>query len=108
MKVLKFRASLVPLIISGDKNSTWRLFDDKDLKVGDDLELKVFVTLKTFARAHITKVIEKKFGDLTTSDKQGHEEYKNDNEMYAEHTKYYKVPVNSQTPVKIIWFELDR
>lgn len=106
MKVLKFRDYLVPLVLSGEKDSTWRLFDDKDLSVGDDIELQVFVTNKPFARARITRVIEKRFGDLTEDDKQGHEKYKNDHEMYAEYTEYYRVRVDSDTLVKIIWFEL--
>lgn len=106
MKVIKFRDYLVPLVLSGEKDSTWRLFDDKDLSVGDDLELQVFVTNEPFAKAKITKVIEKQFGELTESDKQGHEKYKNDAEMYVEYTKYYKVQVDANTLIKIIWFEL--
>ena len=66
----------------------------------------MFVTNKTFAKATITKVIEKRFGDLNDSDKQGHERYNSDEEMYAEYAKYYNVPVNPGKLVKIIWFEL--
>ena len=69
MKVLKFRDNLVPLVLSGEKNSTWRLFDDKDLTVGDDIELQVFVTNNKFAEAKIVEVIEKRFGDLSDDDK---------------------------------------
>jgi hypothetical protein len=107
MKVVKFRDYLVPLVLSGEKDSTWRLFDDKDLRVGDEIELRVFVTLKLFGKAKITKVVEKRFGDLSEQDKQGHETYKNDAEMYAEYTKYYHVPVGPDTTVKIIWFKLE-
>lgn len=108
MKVLKFRDYLVQLVLSGEKDSTWRLFDDKELSVGNDIELQVFVTNEPFAKAKITKVIEKRFGELVEDDKQGHEKFKNDSEMYAEYTKYYKVPVDSNTLVKIIWFKLKR
>ncbi|MEK6889082.1 MAG: hypothetical protein AABW80_03155 [Nanoarchaeota archaeon] len=31
MKTIKFRESLSKLILKGEKNSTWRLFDDKDM-----------------------------------------------------------------------------
>lgn len=31
MKVLKFSENLVPLILSGQKTATWRMFDEKDL-----------------------------------------------------------------------------
>ncbi|NOY35708.1 MAG: ASCH domain-containing protein, partial [bacterium] len=38
-KSLKFKEHLVPLVLSGEKISTWRLFDDKDLRVGDKVDL---------------------------------------------------------------------
>jgi hypothetical protein len=106
VKVVKFRDYLVPLVLSGEKNSTWRLFDDKDLSVGDDIELQVFVTLKAFANAKIIKVAEKQFAELSKEDKQGHEKYTSDVDMYAEYTRYYKTDVGPETLVKIIWFEL--
>jgi hypothetical protein len=52
MKTLKFAANLVPLILSGEKTSTWRLFDDKDLQVGDELEFINKNTNTTFASAN--------------------------------------------------------
>lgn len=61
MKVIKFRNYLVPLVLSGEKDTTWRLFDDKDLSVGDDIELQIFVKNEPFAYGKITKVIEKPF-----------------------------------------------
>lgn len=106
MKTLKFRSYLVPLILSGEKNSTWRLFDDKELAVEDIVELKEFVTLRHFGNAKLTKVIEKSFGELTAEDKRGHEGYESDKEMYDEYTKYYKTEIRPSTKLKIIWFEL--
>ena len=44
MKTLKFASHLVQKILSGEKTSTWRLFDDKDLQVGDGL---IFVNKDT-------------------------------------------------------------
>jgi hypothetical protein len=38
-KTLKFREELCKLIMEGKKDSTWRLFDDKDLSVGDEVDL---------------------------------------------------------------------
>lgn len=106
MKILKFHSNLVPLVLSGKKTSTWRLFDDKNLSVGDDIVLRVFVTNEKFAEAKIIKIIEKPFGKLTNEDKLGHEEYKDDDEMYATYSKYYKQSVGPKTPVKIVWFKL--
>lgn len=106
MKTVKFRNYLVPLVHSGEKNSTWRLFDDKDLSVGDRIELAEFVTKQSFGQAVITKVASKPFKDLTTEDKQGHESFANDTEMYKTYTLYYQQPVGPDTLVKIIWFDL--
>ena len=106
MKSLKFRNYLVPLVLSGEKTSTWRLFDDKDLSIGDEVELKEFVTLKHFANAKLTKVVEKPFRDLSDEDRQGHEVFNSDAEMYDNYTMYYKTEVGPDTLVKIIWFDL--
>lgn len=108
MKVLKFRKYLVPLVISGEKDSTWRLFDDKDLRVDDDIELQEFITNRPFATGKIVKVLEKKFGELTDDDKQGHETFETDTDMYAEYSKYYRTKVDQNTPLKIIWFEVTK
>ena len=82
MKTLKFRHYLVPLVLSGEKTSTWRLFDDKNISIGDQVELQQFVTNKPFGQASIVDVVEKSFGELNDSDKTGHEDFNNDEEMY--------------------------
>lgn len=74
--------------------------------VGDEIELKVFGTNDKFAEAKIIKVVEKRFGDLTDNDKEGHEQFKDDSEMYSTYSDYYHLPVDFDTLVKIIWFEL--
>jgi hypothetical protein len=108
MKVIKFKNYLVPLVLSGQKTSTWRLFDDKNLSTGDAIELREFGKEEPFATGYITKVIEKPFKDLTIDDKKGHEEYQSDAEMYKTYSGYYKTEVTSDTTVKIIWFELEQ
>jgi hypothetical protein len=108
VKIVKFRDYLVPLVLSGEKDSTWRLFDDKDLSVGDEIELRVFVTLQPFGQATIIEVIEKPMGELTAEDKVGHETYASDEEMYATYSGYYKQPVTAETPVKVIRFKLHK
>jgi hypothetical protein len=107
MKLVKFRDYLVPLVLSGQKNSTWRLFDDKNLSVGDEIELREFGKEQSFATAKITKVIEKPFKDLTEDDKRGHETFSTDDEMYQTYTGYYNTHVGPDNIVKIIWFELN-
>lgn len=53
MKSLKFKPHLVPLVLSGEKDSTWRLFDDKDLKEGDELQFMNSETDDVFSAAVI-------------------------------------------------------
>lgn len=105
-KTLKFSPKLVPLILSGEKISTWRLWNDKDLSMGDIVELLESGTDKHFATARLTKVIEKPMGQLTEEDKKGHENFNSDKEMYATYLKYYGKPISPDTLVKIIKFKL--
>jgi hypothetical protein len=106
MKLVKFRDNLVPLVLSGEKTSTWRLFDDKHLSVDDEIELREFSKENSFAKAKIIKVIEKAFKDLSEDDKQGHEKFSSDKQMYETYTGYYNTKVGPDSIVKIIWFEL--
>jgi uncharacterized protein YhfF len=39
MKTLKFNHELAQLILAGEKTSTWRLYDDKDLSVDDEIKI---------------------------------------------------------------------
>lgn len=105
-KKLKFAANLVPLVLSGEKTVTWRMFDDKDLKVGDNLALIDFKTKTEFGQAKIISVREKRFGDIQESDFDGHEEYQDKKEMLETYRSYYGNRVHNDTLVKIIKFEL--
>jgi hypothetical protein len=107
MKRLNFQSNLVPLVLSGQKNSTWRLFDDKGLSEGDEIELKEFGK-EVFAEAKITKVVEKSFKELDADDKKGHESYTDDEEMYSTYSNYYQIEVGPDTNLKIVWFELTK
>lgn len=98
--MIKFRPYLVPLVLSGEKNSTWRMFDDKDFQVGDDVSLVNWETLEEFARGKITDVKEKKFGDITEEDFDGHEKYHSVDEMYEEYRRYYGDKVGLDVMVK--------
>jgi hypothetical protein len=106
MKTLKFSQDLVELIKSGSKTSTWRLFDDKDIKVGD---LVIFIKrpkLTPFAESIITEVIIKKLKDLTKKDKEGHEAFETEEMMYKTYSGYYKKKVTPDTDIKIIRFKI--
>lgn len=106
MKTLKFKEKLSKLILSGEKTTTWRLFDDKDLQVGDEVSFLVKETLKEFARARLIEVKENIFGNLTADDFDGHEKYSSPEEMYQTFSEFYQRTVDENSPVKIIKFEL--
>jgi len=108
MKIVKFQKNLVSLVLDGSKTSTWRLFDDKNLSVGDKLELREFNKDAPFANARILGVIEKSFSELTEADKKGHESFSSDEDMYKTYSQYYKTNVDAQTKLKIIRFELTK
>ncbi len=97
----------MPLVLSGVKDSTWRLFDDKDLKEGDRLTLINKDTGNEFGKAVIISTREKKLGDLEESDFEGHEKFESEAKMYEAYRSYYGDKVNSDSLVKIIKFKLD-
>lgn len=106
IKALKFRPHLADLILKGEKSSTWRLFDDKDLEPGDVVELINWTTGEKFAEADLTEVREKKMRDLQDSDFDGHERFESEEEMYRSYRTYYGDRVGPDTLVKIIRFHL--
>jgi hypothetical protein len=104
MKTLKFRKELSELILNGQKTSTWRLFDDKDLSVGDIVSFVVWETGEEFVRVELIFVKETTFGQLTDNDWEGHETFESEEKMYKVYEEYYKRPVDENSPVKIIKF----
>lgn len=105
MKTLKFRPELALKILSGEKTSTWRLFDEKDLTIGDELLFINKETLKDFGKAVITSIKTKTLETLTEDDWTGHEKFPSEKEMYDTLKKYYGDRVNEKTEVKIINFD---
>ncbi len=106
MKTLKFRQTLADQILAGDKTTTWRLFDDKNLSKGDQLSFLVWKTQKEFAQAKIVSVKTTKFGKLTAKDWTGHETFDSPQQMYDTYSGYYQQTVDENTPVTVIKFKL--
>lgn len=106
MKTLKFAKNLVPLVLSGEKTATWRLFDDKDLKVGDSLNLINKDTGEEFAKAVITTVKYKKLGDVNDGDYIGHEKFESREIMMNTYKMYYGDNVDKDTLIKMINFKM--
>lgn len=106
MKTLKFISPLVKLVLSGEKTTTWRLWDDKNLKMGDEVSLLNSETKQEFAKALLTSIIEKLFSNLNDEDWVGHEKFASDQEMYQSYSQLYRKKVGPNTQVKIISFKL--
>jgi hypothetical protein len=106
MKTLKFAEHLVPMVLSGEKTSTWRLFDDKDLQVGDKIILVNKTTGENFSEAEIVNVEEKALGNIVDEDFDGHEKFESTEAMFTSYRGYYGDRVTPETIVKMINFKL--
>jgi len=106
MKIIKFRLKLRKLILEGEKDIIWRISDDKDIGVGDILSLVIWETLEEFTKAKVILVKETTFSDLSEKDKEGHEKFLSEEEMYETYSKYYKMNVIPQTKLKVIKFKV--
>ena len=106
MRSLKFSPHLVPLVESGEKTTTWRLYDDKFLETGDEIEFINKETGEVFGTAKITWVSLRTLGTLTEEDWEGHEKFESPEDMYEHYKRYYAgKDVGPDTVVKIITFE---
>jgi ribonuclease HI len=111
MKTLKFDHELAKLILAGEKTSTWRLYDDKDLSVDDDIKIidkvdpKDTKNWRVIGKGKVTEVIEKKLGNVTDEDMKGHEAFKSKEEMLNTYKNYYGERVTFDTIVKIVFFD---
>lgn len=105
MKVLKFSDPLPELVLKGEKNTTWRINDQRGITKGDMLSLCRNDGTE-FAKAKVIWTNETMFGKLAPDDKEGHEKFSSDREMYETYSKYYNTKVTADTKVKVIKFEL--
>lgn len=105
-KTMKFRGFKAEMILRGEKTASLRLYDDKDLKTGDDLELINWDTGEIFARARISEVIEKPLKKIGKEDLLGHEPFKSKEAMCTALRKYYGDHIGPGTPGKIVRFRL--
>jgi hypothetical protein len=105
-KILKIAPFLVPLVISGEKTTTWRLFDDKDLQKVDYLTFINKETGKEFVKAIITEVRETELGKVTEDDYDGHERFESKEKMFETYRNYYGSKVTPNSILKIVRFKL--
>lgn len=110
MKTLKLDHHLAQLVLKGEKTSTTRLYDDKDLSVNDDVKLLDKVdpsnpaTWKIIGVAHINEVVQKRLGELQSDDFVGNESFASQHAMLQAYRTYYGPQVDLATPIKIIRF----
>lgn len=110
MKTLKLDHALAQEVLAGTKTSTWRLYDDKDLSVNDDVHIVDKVdpqnpdTWQVLGVAHIDSVVQKRLDDIDLEDYDGHNPYANQHEMIETFRSYYGPQVNGDTVVKIVRF----
>ncbi len=109
MKSLKLEHELAELVRSGQKTSTWRLFDDKDLSVNDEVRLIDKVdptrpeTWRVIGIANINRVVEKRLGDVTSEEMLEHN-YASADEMLAAFRGYYGDDITAATSIKTLHF----
>lgn len=70
MKTLKFSMKQAQQMLRGEMTETWRIDDDKDLSVDDEVECIEKKSGKAFGRAVIKEVLIKKYGDIAKEDAQ--------------------------------------
>lgn len=105
-KTVKFAPNLVPLVLSGEKTSTWRLFDDKNLQAGDHLNFVNKENGEEFGKAIIIDVREIELGKIEDSDYDGYEKFESKEKMIETYQGYYGNKVTPETILKIIKFKL--
>ncbi len=109
MKTIKFFPNLVPKILTGEKTTTWRLFDDKDLREGDALTFVNTQTGEAFGTAVIVSFQIKTLSTLSDEDWADHERPKTEQELYQSFSEWYGgKDVGPDTEVKILTFSFKK
>lgn len=105
MKSLKFSSDQIDKINEGQYTKTWRLFDDKDLNVGDKLIFINSNTGQSFGQATISKITIKRLSEINDEDRKGHKPYGSFDEIASDFRKYYRKQVKLDTVVKIVEYD---
>ena len=104
MKTLKFYTPLVEQITAGTKWTTWRVDDEKQFEVGDEVLCINKDTDEAFGMANITAVSKKTFATLTAADREGHETFASEVGMYETYSRYYGCTIGPETSVTVVHF----
>lgn len=112
MKTLKLNHNLAQKIINGELRSTWRLFDDKNLRVNDVVVAidKVIPSdessWKPIGEMYLTEVREKRLGDIGPEDYASNKERESLKKLLKRLSGYYKgQKITEDLPIKLIRFD---
>lgn len=114
MKSLKLDHELAQEVLKGNRRSTWRLYDDKDLSVNDEVELIDKVNPSNpsswviIGRMRINSIVHKRLGDISQADLEGHETLSSSESLLEQYQQYYGPQVSQETPVKIVHFSFEK
>lgn len=104
MKTLKFNTEKTEMIENGLKTTTWRVFDDKDLTVGDELKLINSDTKEMFGYATIDEIITKRIETMNDIDRIDHPSCKNNDDVVKMMQTFYGNRIDNKTIVKVVKF----
>lgn len=110
MKVLKLEHEIAEQVKAGAKTTTWRINDDKNISVDDTIELidkvdpHIVDTWQKIGVAKVNKVVQKRLGEVSDEDYEGHATYPDLETMYKEFGHYHQTEVGPETLVKIVHF----
>lgn len=113
MKTLKLDHALAKQVLSGEKTSTWRINDDKNLSVNDRVELIDKVdplrpdTWRIIGVATIHRIVEKRLGDVRDEDFEGRGPVESQDVLIDAFRGYYGESVTTETPVKMVHFSFE-
>jgi ribonuclease HI len=111
MKTLKFNHNDAQQVLAGEKTTTWRLYDDKDLSVDDEIKFIDKVspedpdTWEVIGKAVVTEVREKKLKDVTKEDMEGHAVFSSPEKALKYYKDIYGERVTLDTIIKIVFFK---
>lgn len=108
MKTLKFITEQIADIESGKCTTTWRLFDDKDLNVGDQLQFVNSDNGSVFGYATINEIVVKRILDINEQDKLGHRVYENDQAMLDDFRRFYGPDVGPKSIIKVVKYSFTK
>jgi len=114
MKALKLNHDFANLVLAGKLSSTWRINDDKDLRVNDKVTLLDKVSpldpasWVSIGQATITCILEKQIGQVLQQDLDENERLLPLDELLVKYRGYYGQQITAETPVKIIRFTFQK